>query len=108
MKNTFFSVDGGPNAPAVNPTIVANAVAAHRPRDVAIVLDFSGSMNNESDLWNCEGYLGPLMNLSNNADPVVPSFGHYSSSSAAIVSTSAYPGGSCNLTQSMDGMPPLV
>ena len=34
------------------------AIAAHRPRDIAIVLDYSGSMNNESDLWNCESYLG--------------------------------------------------
>ena len=35
----------------------ATATAAHRPRDVCIVLDYSGSMNNESDLWNNESYL---------------------------------------------------
>jgi Flp pilus assembly protein TadG len=108
VKNTFFSVDGGANSSAATPTIVANAVAAHRPRDVAVVLDFSGSMNNESDLWNCESYLGSLQNLSNNSDPIVPAFGHYSSSTAAIVSSSAFPGGSCNLTQTVYGMPPLV
>jgi Flp pilus assembly protein TadG len=108
IKNTFFAVDGGATSAAATPTIVANAVAAHRPRDVAVVLDFSGSMNNESDLWNCETYLGSLQNLSNNSDPVVPAFGHYSSSSTALVSSSASPGGSCNLTQSVYGMPPLV
>src|SRR6185312_16980079 len=89
-------------------TVVATAVAAHRPRDVAVVLDFSGSMNNESDLWNCESYLGSFQNLSNNTDPVVPTFGHYSSSTAAIVSTSAAPGGSSNLTQPISGMPAMV
>ena len=36
-------------------TISTTATAAHRPRDVAIVLDYSGSMDNESDLWNNEG-----------------------------------------------------
>ena len=36
------------------------AIAAHRPRDIAIVLDYSGSMNNESDLWNCEIVSGQL------------------------------------------------
>ena len=38
--------------------ISAVAIAAHRPRDIAIVLDYSGSMNNESDLWNCEIVFG--------------------------------------------------
>ena len=38
-------------------SVTATATAAHRPRDVAIVLDYSGSMNNESDLWNNESYL---------------------------------------------------
>ncbi|HEV3166440.1 MAG TPA: pilus assembly protein TadG-related protein, partial [Isosphaeraceae bacterium] len=35
-------------------SISATATAAHRPRDVSIILDYSGSMNNESDTWNCE------------------------------------------------------
>ena len=108
IKNTFFAAGGGSGSAAATPTITATAVASHRPRDVAIVLDFSGSMNNESDLWNCESYLGSLQNLSNNSDPVVPTFGHYSSSSAAIVSSSAFPGGSCNITQPVYGTPALV
>ena len=53
------------------------AIAAHRPRDIAIVLDYSGSMNNESDLWNCESYLGSLEGTPNNTDPVFPQFGPY-------------------------------
>jgi hypothetical protein len=108
VRNAFLAADSSTSNPAVTPTIVATSVAAHRPRDVAIVLDFSGSMNNESDLWNCETYLGSFYGLSNNADPIVPTFGHYSSSSAAIVTTSAYPGNSCNITQSIQGMPAEV
>ena len=81
IKNTFFAVDGGISSAATTPTVVANAVAAHRPRDVVILLDFSGSMNDESDLWNSDIYFGPYYGLSNNTDPLVPTFGHYSSSS---------------------------
>ena len=64
--------------------VTATATAAHRPRDTAIVLDYSGSMNNESDLWNCESYLdngqSPPNNpnqTSNNQETVYPLFGHY-------------------------------
>ena len=46
--------------------VSATATAAHRPRDVAIVLDYSGSMNNESDLWNCECYLDNGQSAPNN------------------------------------------
>ena len=55
------------------------------PVDTAIVLDYSGSMNNESDLWNCEGYLDNGQSApnnpnqtSNNQETVYPLFGHYS------------------------------
>jgi Flp pilus assembly protein TadG len=70
-----------------NPVVSVTAVsqAAHRPRDIAIVLDFSGSMNNQSDLWNNEAYLdngqaapdNPNF-TSNNTETVYPLFGHYS------------------------------
>ena len=60
--------------------VQATATAAYRPRDVAIVLDFSGSMNNETDLWNCESYLGSMLNTPNNTDPVFPQWGVYSPS----------------------------
>jgi Flp pilus assembly protein TadG len=72
----------------------AVSIAAHRPRDIAIILDYSGSMNNESDLWNNEAYLdsgatnttsgytwpqtsNPNL-TSNNTETVFPVFGHYS------------------------------
>ena len=55
--------------------VSATAIAAHRPRDMNIVLDYSGSMNNESDLWNCETYLGTMINTSNNTDPIFPAVG---------------------------------
>jgi hypothetical protein len=65
--------------------VSATGTAAHRPRDVAIVLDYSGSMNNESDLWNNESYLDNGQAApnntnwtSNNAETVYPKFGHYS------------------------------
>ncbi len=79
-------------------TVQAQAQAAHRPRDVAIVLDYSGSMNNESDLWNCESYLDNGKNnstngytwpqtsnpgwTSNNTEIVYPLFGGYSGTSS--------------------------
>ena len=85
-------------------TVQAEAQAAHRPRDTAIVLDYSGSMNNESDLWNCEGYLdngneatslngynfpadGNPAWTSNNTDRIYPLFGHYSGTSSTAQST---------------------
>jgi hypothetical protein len=65
--------------------VSATAIAAHRPRDVAVVLDYSGSMNNESDLWNNESYLDNGQSApnntnwtSNNTETVYPKFGHYS------------------------------
>ncbi len=75
-------------------TVTAVSQAAHRPRDVALVLDYSGSMNNEADLWNNESYLdtgsgyntnlgyqwpksGQANNTSNNLDTVYPQFGPY-------------------------------
>jgi Flp pilus assembly protein TadG len=108
IKNSFFIVTSSPSASAANSTILATGVAAHRPRDVAVVLDFSGSMNNESDLWNCESYLGGDAYQSNNPDTIVPTFGHYISSTAALVSTLSSPGGSSNITQPNGGMPALV
>jgi Flp pilus assembly protein TadG len=90
-------------------TVSAEAIAAHRPRDVAIVLDFSGSMNNESDLWNNEGYLGSVNNSPNNTDAVFPTFGPYSSGSAAMQCVSSDPRvGKCNITMGLLGFPSLV
>jgi Flp pilus assembly protein TadG len=93
-------------------TVQATSIAAHRPRDVTIVLDYSGSMNNESDLWNCETYLGSMINTSNNTDTVFPQFGPYSPSFsplAALQCTSSDPRvGFCNVTTTVQGVPPLA
>jgi Flp pilus assembly protein TadG len=68
-------------------SIQTTATAAHRPRDVAIILDYSGSMR-----------FGSLLSTptsgdrsTNNQDAVVPAFGHYTSSSAGLVAGPASP-----------------
>ncbi len=109
FNTSFFAVNAGSANPAATPTITANAVAAHRPRDVAIVLDFSSSMNDESDLWYNETWFGSYNYMSNNADPNVPKFGHYSDTTdAGLVSSSVAPAGSSNATTSVNGMPVLA
>nr|MCU0706192.1 hypothetical protein [Fimbriiglobus sp.] len=55
------------------------AVAAHRPRDIAIILDYSGSMQFGSQFnWEGEwgGSNGPVYGTM-NPDAVYPQFGHY-------------------------------
>ena len=90
----------------------ATAIAAHRPRDTTIVLDFSGSMNNESDLWNCEGYQGAFQGTSNNTDPVFPQWGYYNTSfsptCALQCTASSDLTGYCNITQSVGGCGAMV
>jgi hypothetical protein len=97
-------------APTFN--VTATAVAAYRPRDVAIVLDYSGSMNNESDLWNAESYVGSFLDASNNADPIYPQFGPYDpgfSPLAAFQQTSTDPRvGLCNVSQGVLGVAAMV
>jgi Putative Flp pilus-assembly TadE/G-like len=112
--------------------VTSKATAAHRPRDVAIVLDYSGSMNNESDLWNNEGYLDNNTaapnnpnNTSNNAETVYPKFGHYSNETnysnytnyANLLCPSASSGnaltgnaaiGRCNVSVTALGIPAMV
>jgi len=92
--------------------VTATAIAAHRPRDTTIVLDYSGSMNNESDLWNCESYQGSFENTSNNTDPVIPQWGSYNTTFSPLcklqcTSTSDLVG-YCNITQSVGGCGAMV
>jgi Flp pilus assembly protein TadG len=61
-------------------TVNARARAIHRPRDIAIILDFSGSMYFDSYL-NKTGSDGFL--TSHNPDPLVPKFGHYDPNTTA-------------------------
>lgn len=65
--------------------ISSKATAVHRPRDVAIILDMSGSMRFDSLLGIPYG--NTARTQSNNPDPIYPKFGHYSSSSAGLQST---------------------
>ncbi len=92
--------------------IQATATAAYRPRDVVVALDFSGSMNNETDLWNCESYLGNMLNTPNNTDSVFPQWGVYNTSyspSATIQCTSTDSRvGNCNVSIPVGGIPALV
>src|SRR5436305_14771804 len=81
-------------------TAVASATAVHRPRDVVIVLDLSGSMRFQSlpgvpltttDSWRnsstfaSPSSLSPPRVLSMNPDPAIPPFVHYSNTPAAAL-----------------------
>ncbi len=92
--------------------VTATSIAAHRPRDTTIVLDFSGSMNNESDLWNCEAYQGSFQGTSNNTDSVFPQWGFYNTtfSPACLLqcTSSSDIVGYCNITQSVGGCGAMV
>jgi Flp pilus assembly protein TadG len=70
-------------------TMRAKATAVHRPRDVAVILDYSGSMRYGSVMGL--PFASSSRTSSNNPDTVVPNFGHYSSSSAALVASSFTP-----------------
>jgi Putative Flp pilus-assembly TadE/G-like len=67
------------------PSVSATAQAVHRPRDVALVMDLSGSMR----MGTCLGYdFYTATRTTNNPDTLVPTFGHYSSSSAGLIGPS--------------------
>ncbi|MFI5461011.1 MAG: pilus assembly protein TadG-related protein, partial [Isosphaerales bacterium] len=75
------------------PKVSATAQAVHRPRDIALVMDLSGSMR----FGTCLGFdFYTTSRTSNNPDTLIPTFGHYSSSSAAMQ------GPSTNQTSSAD------
>jgi Flp pilus assembly protein TadG len=88
--------------------IQATATAAHRPRDVAIILDFSGSMRFQSLTG---GPWGSSNLYCNNPDTRVPQFGHYSAAGAgtlwATSFTSPYDAANVTMTTS-DQRPPVV
>jgi Flp pilus assembly protein TadG len=68
------------------PNVSATAQAVHRPRDIALVLDLSGSMR----MGTCLGFdFYTNSRTSNNPDSLIPTFGHYSSSSANMQGPSA-------------------
>ena len=107
-NSTFFAKIFG----ITSSNVTATAIAAHRPRDTTIVLDFSGSMNNESDLWNCEAYQGSFEGTSNNTDPVYPQWGYYNSTFSPLCqllcTSSSDLVGYGNITQSVAGCGAMV
>jgi Flp pilus assembly protein TadG len=63
------------------PNVTATATAVHRPRDIALVMDLSGSMR----MGTCLGFdFYTQTRTTNNPDPVYPTFGHYSSASTFL------------------------
>jgi Flp pilus assembly protein TadG len=63
----------------VLPNVTATAQAVHRPRDIALAIDLSGSMR----FGTCLGFdFYTTSRTSNNPDSLFPTFGHYSSSNA--------------------------
>jgi Flp pilus assembly protein TadG len=68
------------------PTITATAQAVHCPRDVALVLDLSGSMRFGTTLGF--DFYTPTR-TTNNPDANVPTFGQYSSANAGLIGPSS-------------------
>ena len=77
----FFARVFGMNMMGVGAGTVPNlqtstrAVAVHRPRDVALILDLTGSMRFGSMRQSGNG--GAFQGIYNSADPVYPQFGHW-------------------------------
>ena len=87
--------------------IQAKATAVHRPRDISIILDYSGSMRFASLVG--DPYSGNR--TSNNADSLIPTFGHYSSTSTAALQATSFtsPYDQANITATTnDGRAPIV
>jgi hypothetical protein len=84
----------------------ATATAVHRPRDVAFVLDMTGSMGYAST-FNYNG-------ASLNPDTMVPAFGHYGLVNSSLVATTNQANGNGealslnNYTITTPGGPPIV
>jgi hypothetical protein len=90
----------------------AQAVAVHRPRDVIIIMDLSGSMRFQS--LPARPYNG-ARTASMNPESVIPVFGHYSDqATAALQGTASIKTGSgeyydpANLTTTTDSGPPVM
>jgi Flp pilus assembly protein TadG len=88
------------------PNLQAVATAAHRARDVCLILDYSGSMRFSSLLGL--PYQGDR--VSNNPDTIYPTFGHYSVMGGSIQAAApASPYASANITTTTsDGRPPII
>lgn len=68
------------------PNVTATAQAVHRPRDIGLAMDLSGSMRYGTNL----GFDIILNSRStNNPDTLVPAFGHYATNSSSLIGPSA-------------------
>ena len=90
------------------PNFQATATATYRPRDICVILDYSGSMRFSSLLG--APYYG---NRScNNQESTVPTFGQYSVGSGSIgmpAAEASAPYGDANISATTaDGRPPIV
>ncbi len=91
------------------PNFTATSSATFRPRDICVIVDFSGSMRFSS-------LLGPPYSGNNrscnNQDTVVPTFGQYSAginSTGMPAGTPSAPYGNANISiTSADGRPPVI
>lgn len=90
----------------------ASATAVHRPRDVVIIMDLSGSMRFQS--LPAGPYSG-ARTFSMNPEAVFPKFGHYSDTAgAALQGTSSQNSGSgeyydpCNISTKTNSGPPIL
>ncbi len=92
----------------------ARAVAVYRPRDIAFVLDMTGSMAYSSSFNTGNVQNNSFDNQSLNPDDLYPTFGHYASTYAELRATSnqangggeAYPRN--NFTIGTPAGPPIV
>lgn len=82
----------------------AIATAAYRPRDIAMVLDFSDSLRSQSFAGG--GNVSPDDRRSQNANPDYPNFGCWELQSAFMLNKAGVK--PSNITQEVDGNPPLV
>ncbi|MDW8244563.1 MAG: pilus assembly protein TadG-related protein, partial [Thermogemmata sp.] len=102
-QTTYFMRLFGVNAMAT----YAIATAVYRPRDIAFVIDMTGSMQ-FSSIFNMNG-------KSHNPDTLIPRFGHYSNSSiqnqiiaSNNISSGAYSYARNNFTIYTPAGPPLI
>lgn len=93
-------------------SVKATATAAHRPRDVIIIMDLSGSMRFQSLM--AIPHTGNRT-TSMNPDPAYPRFGHYSDiNAAALYGNKSYPTTTsefydpANITVETNSGPPIV
>jgi Flp pilus assembly protein TadG len=81
LPGAFSTVFGS----SLLPNVTATSQAVHRPRDIAMVADLSGSMR----MGTCLGYdFYTSSRTTNNPDTAVPTFGHYSGAGSSLTGTS--------------------